>query len=412
MQRALRRAYAWFATFTAGVLLYASLAPVPAQSSIALPLPVVGQLLQHSQLQRIKGSVGIRQTGNITKAVLSSLDFPDEGDAYANCDSLGKMQFTDSSTIMLGSDTDIHISGKNGQFVTFNRGDIAFAIGNGKGKSQTYVIRTPDAMLTLHRGTGFVASGPKGTEIIASDGAAGDYQIQSGGTNYTLTPGHTFVALVQPQQGGNKGGLDPTIVANTTVNNPAIYQFNGGNNPLNSAPGTQQNDPTASQHGVLCHPIAAAAFGPLGWILGGLGAIALIASHPGNNPQSSPSPGPSSNPGATSTPGAGPSSGPSTSPSSGPSAGPSSAPSSDPSSAPSSNPSSSPSSGPSSSPSTAPSTPPSAPPTAAPTPPPTPTPACTISPEPQDGHAGRHENPCDCHDNGKGECEGHGNGGR
>ena len=101
------------------------------------------------------------------------------------------------------------------------------------------MFATPTAQIAIRGTVGYVVSGPRGVQRFCVECARGDVTLTAGIETYTLESGQ----MLNDEIRGNAQTV--TIVANTTIDNPAIDQFLNGVNPF-GRPAAEGFDVTGS----------------------------------------------------------------------------------------------------------------------------------------------------------------------
>jgi len=169
--------------------------------------------------------------------------------AYVDTDarSGARLQLPDSSIVLVGDRTTAQIGAfravETGQnVITLNRGAMRFAIRRPAGGRSNYVFATPTAQIAIRGTVGYVVSGPRGVQLYCVECARGDVTLTAGMETYSLESGQTLNDEVRGK------AQTITIVANTTINNPAIDQFLSGFSPF-GRPAAEGFDQTGSDSG-------------------------------------------------------------------------------------------------------------------------------------------------------------------
>jgi len=213
-----------------------------------------------ASMTRLRGTVGFSLTPNGTKHdVVTSAGVPDGAEIYTLCSSMTQFS-VQSANLVLGAGGNVDIS-NGGSALALNSGAMRV---DAAGPSPIYVT-TPVGKVAISSGGGYVITGSGGSEIIATSGPGFTYAAN--GTMVVVPVGRALIA--------NAASATPQLVDIATVNNPALYQFAAGNNPLRTH--AAAHDPAGSPP-FDCFPQAAGtgiSLAALG--LGLLGAGAAVA---------------------------------------------------------------------------------------------------------------------------------------
>jgi hypothetical protein len=282
--------------------LFSTLAPTPSFADSGMTL------------QRIEGTVGFLPPGGSRTDVTTTSGMPPSAETFSQCSSAAVVNLTGDANVVIGGATRFLTPAQNGAPATLHEGAIEF---NVPGQlSPPLVIATSYGTVTVTHGSGYIVAGQDGMETIVPSSQPADVKFSSKSGPVDVPGGHALTASA-------KGPGQPVAVS--TVNNPAVYQFNGGRNPLGTDGAAAVYDPTSSPT-PNCKIGAPAAAG-----LGGAGALLALAGAAGaavaigtlhgggGDPSGNPTATPSS--GGSTTPTASPSSGASSSPTASPSSG-------------------------------------------------------------------------------------------
>jgi hypothetical protein len=252
------------------------------------------------QLARVKGIVGyqLSDAGDF-KAIFGRLDLPDNAYAVTKPNGQAVLRLADSSEIDIGENTKVQVGAFNaassgGQnVIALQNGALHFNIRHPEGGQSNYKFVTATSQIAVRGTEAFLVSGQSGFQITCVSCGAGDVAVQVGGQSFSVVTGQTLTALT---------GAAPVVAPNSTVNNPAINQFNGNQNPFNPNPTGNTLDPTNSLSGSGSGAAGAGAGGAAaaaGGAAAAVGGVVAATAGKGN-----PAPEPSNQP--TTPPNAGP----------------------------------------------------------------------------------------------------------
>ena len=200
-------------------------------------------------LRRDSGDVTVGFAGASPARLIGTISVPGAANATTGAKSLATLQLADSSEIRIGDRTSVNIGNLRKAaddprvaVVTLNRGAIRFTVLHPEGARANYRFVTPTTQIAVRGTSGYLISGPAGDQVycISCEGdvaVAGPFGVVSLHTGQTLNVGVRNGAVVSSE-----------VVANPTVNNPAIDQFLGGKSPF-GVPASLGSDPTGSGSG-------------------------------------------------------------------------------------------------------------------------------------------------------------------
>ncbi len=249
------------------------------------------------QLARVKGIVGYQTASSGFKAIFGRLDLPDDAYAVTKPNGQAVLRLADSSEIDIGENTVVQVGAFNavssGQqnTIALQNGALHFNIRHPQGGQSNYKFTTATSQIAVRGTEGFLIAGASGTQVVCVSCAVGDVTVQVGQQTVSLVTNETLTVL-----GSSPLTATTTITANPTVNNPAINQFNGNQNPFNPNPAGNTLDPTSSLSGTGSGA-AGAGIGGVAAAAGGAAVVGgvVVATDKGN---SNPSPSPSAPPAA------------------------------------------------------------------------------------------------------------------
>ena len=275
-------------------------------ASVSLVCGRVSSDTGDKQLARVKGVVGYQLSATSDfKPIFGRLDLPDDAFAVTKPNGSAVLRLKDSSEIDIGENTKVQVgafnaaSSGNQNTIVLNGGALHFNIRHPQGGQSNYRFVTATSQIAVRGTEGFLIAGANGTQVVCVSCAAGDVSVQVGQQTVSIVTNQTLTVL-----GSNPLTATTSITANPTVNNPAINQFNGNQNPF-SPTGNTGVDPTGSFSGAgtgAAGAGAASVVTTVGAAAAAGGVAAAVAS-------SNKGPAPAATPTATPTP---PPSGPGT----------------------------------------------------------------------------------------------------
>jgi hypothetical protein len=270
-------------------------------ASISLVCDRVSSDTGDKQLARVKGVVGYQAsaTGDF-KPIFGRLDLPDDAYAVTKPNASAVLRLKDSSEIDIGENTKVQVGAfnpaesGNQNTIVLNGGALHFNIRHPQGGQSNYKFVTATSQIAVRGTEGFLIAGANGTQVVCVSCAAGDVSVQVGQQTVSIVTNQTLTVL-----GSNPLTATTSITANPTVNNPAVNQFNGNQNPFNPNPTGNGLDPTNSFSGAGTGAAGAGAGGVVTTVgaaaaAGGV-AAAVAANDKGGSP--SPTPAPPAGPG-------------------------------------------------------------------------------------------------------------------
>jgi hypothetical protein len=247
------------------------------------------------QLARVKGLVGY-QVGDAGqfKAIFGRLDLPDDAYAVTKPNGQAVLRLKDSSEIDIGENTKVQVGAFNavssGQqnTIALNNGALHFNIRHPEGGQSNYKFVTATSQIAVRGTEGFLIAGASGTQVVCVSCAVGDVTVQVGQQTVSVVTGQTLTVI-----GTSPLNAVSSVSTNTAVNNPAVNQFNQGNNPFTSNPTGDTVDPTNSLSGTggasVGSGIAGGTVAAVGGVAGVAGGIAASQSK-GTSPNTTPTP--------------------------------------------------------------------------------------------------------------------------
>jgi hypothetical protein len=220
-------------------------------ASVSLVCDRVSSETGDKQLARVKGVVGYQESDTgAFKPIFGRLDLPDNAYAVTKPNASAVLRLKDSSEIDIGENTKVQVGAFNAadsgnlNQIALNGGALHFNIRHPQGGQSNYRFVTATSQIAVRGTEGFLIAGANGTQVVCVSCAAGDVSVQVGSQTVSIVTNQTLTIL-----GTNPLTATTSITANPTVNNPAVNQFNGNQNPFNPNPTGQGLDPTNSLSG-------------------------------------------------------------------------------------------------------------------------------------------------------------------
>ena len=203
-----------------------------------------------SVLRRDAGIVTYKLPQTNPISLTGSTEVPDSVIATTAVEALATLQLRDSSEIRIGDRTTVRIGDlalaadhTPGATLFLDRGAVRFAIKHPAGGKANYRFVTPTSTVGVRGTIGYFVVGPAGQQIYCVKCEAGDVSVEAAGKTVEVLSGQTLDIRLQ-----NGAITKSDIVANRTLNNPAIDQFLGGVSPFGK-PATDGFDATGSGSG-------------------------------------------------------------------------------------------------------------------------------------------------------------------
>jgi hypothetical protein len=220
-------------------------------ASISLVCDRVSSDTGDKQLARVKGVVGYQDTATSAfKPIFGRLDLPDDAYAVTKPNAQAVLRLADSSEIDIGENTKVQVgafnaaSSGNQNTIVLQGGALHFNIRHPQGGQSNYRFVTATSQIAVRGTEGFLVAGANGTQVVCVTCATGDVTVQVGNQTVSIVTNQTLTVL-----GTNPLTATTSITTNPTLNNPAVNQFNGNQNPFNPNPTGQGLDPTNSFSG-------------------------------------------------------------------------------------------------------------------------------------------------------------------
>lgn len=204
---------------------------------------------QTNELARVRGEVGyaVPASAATTRPLVGRIDLSEDARAVTGFRAAARLTLPDSSTVEIGDKTDVRLDAFRGAAaahgIVLRRGALRFTIHHPAGAASNYVFKTPTTQIAVRGTLAYLVSGPDGDQLYCVDCAPGDVTANAGNDTVRVESGQT---LNVRRIGGR--AFDSAIVANTSVNNPAIDQFLHGFSPF-GRPASEGSDPTGSDSG-------------------------------------------------------------------------------------------------------------------------------------------------------------------
>jgi hypothetical protein len=270
-------------------------------ASVSLVCDRVSSDTGDKQLARVKGVVGYQATATSDfKPIFGRLDLPDDAFAITKPNASAVLRLADSSEIDIGENTKVQVGAFNPaqsgnlNTIALNGGALHFNIRHPQGGQSNYRFVTATSQIAVRGTEGFLIAGANGTQVVCVSCAAGDVSVQVGQQTISVVTNQTLTVL-----GSNPLTATTSITANPTVNNPAVNQFNGNQNPFSPTSSGSGVDPTGSFSGAGSGVAGAGAGGVVTTVgaAAAAGGIAAAVGMKGGSSSPSPTPAPPSQPG-------------------------------------------------------------------------------------------------------------------
>jgi hypothetical protein len=215
----------------------------------ALTLGVAGAADQTNDLARVRGEVtyAVPAAAATTRPLAGRIDLAEDARAITGFRAAARLTLPDSSVVEIGDRTDVRLDAFRGAStahgIVLQRGALRFTIRHPAGAASNYVFKTPTSQIAVRGTLAYLVSGPNGDQLYCVDCAPGDVTASAGLDTYRVESGQT---LNVRRIGGR--AFDAAIIANASVNNPAIDQFLRGFSPF-GRPASEGSDPTGSDSG-------------------------------------------------------------------------------------------------------------------------------------------------------------------
>lgn len=186
-------------------------------------------------LRRDAGIVTYKLDGAAPTSLTGAIAVGDKVIATTAVGALARLSLRDSSEIRIGDRTTVRIgdlrvaeeSSPSSGTIYLQRGAVRFNVLHPSGGRANYRFVTPTAQLGVRGTLGYLVVGPNGNQIYCVRCEAGDVTITTATKSVELRSGQTLnIAVAHGAVVGSE------IVANRTINNPAIDQFLGGVSPF------------------------------------------------------------------------------------------------------------------------------------------------------------------------------------
>jgi hypothetical protein len=275
-------------------------------ASITLVCDRVSSETGDKQLARVKGVVGYQASATSNfKPIFGRLDLPDDAFAVTKPNASAVLRLKDSSEIDIGENTKVQVgafnpaASGNQNTIVLNGGALHFNIRHPQGGQSNYRFVTATSQIAVRGTEGFLIAGANGTQVVCVSCAAGDVSVQVGNQTVSIVSNQTLTVL-----GSNPLTATTSVTANPTVNNPAVNQFNGNQNPFSASPTGSGIDPTGSFSGAGTGAAGAGAGSVISTVgaVAAAGGVAAAVVPKGNGPNPTPTPTPAPTPTPTPTP--------------------------------------------------------------------------------------------------------------
>jgi len=200
---------------------------------VTLSLPAIGA--SDNTLRRDKGIVTFEVAGGTPVSLTGEVAVGNAVIASTSIATLATLTLRDSSEIRIGDRTTVRVgdltaaaagSPASGT-IYLQRGAVRFNVTHPTGATANYRFVTPTTQVAVRGTVGYFVAGPTGNQIYCVKCEAGDVTITTATQQVSLRSGQTLNVNLQ------HGAITGTqVVANRTINNPAIDQFLGGVSPF------------------------------------------------------------------------------------------------------------------------------------------------------------------------------------
>lgn len=249
-------------------------------ASISLVCDRVSSDTGDKQLARVKGVVGYQDSATSAfKPIFGRLDLPDDAFAVTKPNAQAVLRLADSSEIDIGENTKVQVgafnaaSSGNQNTIVLQGGALHFNIRHPQGGQSNYRFVTATSQIAVRGTEGFLVAGSNGTQVVCVTCATGDVTVQVGNQTLSVVSNQTLTVL-----GTNPLTATTSITTNPSLNNPAVNQFNGNQNPFNPNPTGSGVDPTGSLSGAGTGAAGAGAGGIVSTVAATAGAGAAAAA--------------------------------------------------------------------------------------------------------------------------------------
>lgn len=189
-------------------------------------------------MRRVRGPVAyaLGDPASARATLIGSILLDGEASAITGVRGAADLALPDSSLVEIGDRTTVRI----GAFakaaggtteIALAAGALRFVIRNPAGAKSNYRFSTPTTQVAVRGTVAYLVSGPAGDQVYCVDCAPGDVTVTARGVgDFTIASGQTLNVRRTADR-----ATGATIVANRTINNPAIDQFIGDVSPFGEA---------------------------------------------------------------------------------------------------------------------------------------------------------------------------------
>ena len=249
-------------------------------ASVSLVCDRVSSDTGDKQLARVKGVVGYQTSATSDfKPIFGRLDLPDDAYAVTKPNAAAVLRLKDSSEIDIGENTKVQVGAFNPvesgnlNTIVLNGGALHFNIRHPQGGQSNYKFVTATSQIAVRGTEGFLVAGANGTQVVCVSCAAGDVSVQVGNSTVSVLSNQTLTVL-----GSNPLTATTSIASNPTVNNPAVNQFSGNQNPFSPTGTGTGIDPTGSFSGAGTGAAGAGAGGVISTVGAAAAAGGVVAA--------------------------------------------------------------------------------------------------------------------------------------
>src|ERR1700694_1050392 len=179
-----------------------------------------------SELAHGRGDVAyaVPAASATARPLVGSIALSDDARAITGFRAAARLTLPDSSIVEIGDRTDVRLDAfrdaARQHVIVLNRGALRFTIRHPAGAQSNYTFKTLTSQLAVRGTLAYLVSGPNGDQIYCVECAPGDVAVTTALDTYRVESGQTLnVRRIDGR------AFDAAIVANTTVNNPAIDEF-------------------------------------------------------------------------------------------------------------------------------------------------------------------------------------------
>lgn len=200
---------------------------------LTLALPAGGA--SNNVLRRDKGIVTYKVPDGEPTSLAGEVAVGDAVIATTAIATLATLSLQDSSEIRIGDRTTVRVGDLRaaeanepaGGTLHLDRGAVRFNVKHPAGAQANYHFVTPTTSVAVRGTVGYFIAGPAGNQVYCVKCEPGDVTITTPTEHVELHSGQTLNVTLE-----NGAVTGTAVVANRTINNPAIDQFLGGFSPF------------------------------------------------------------------------------------------------------------------------------------------------------------------------------------